>query len=351
MSENRSEISQLGEFGLIDRIREKFTLVNSTSLTGIGDDAAVIEAKDDNILISTDMLVEGIHFDLSYTPIHHLGYKAVAVNVSDIAAMNGRAEQITVSIALSNRFSIEAVDALYGGIKAACENYKVDLVGGDTTSSASGLVISITVVGRAKKEKIAYRGGAKANDIICVTGDLGAAFAGLQVLEREKEVYLSDPGMQPNLEKYEYLVGRQLKPEARTDIVFDLEEAGVTPTSMIDISDGLASELLHIAKNSGVGLRIYEDKVPIDHATYETAIEFKLDPITCALNGGEDYELLFTIAKADQEKIKNHPDIHFIGYVHDRKRRKCTDHETRNSCAVCGAGMGPFQSLKLKGLK
>jgi len=319
MSENRSEISQLGEFGLIDRIREKFTLVNSTSLMGIGDDAAVIEAKDDNILISTDMLVEGIHFDLSYTPIHHLGYKAVAVNVSDIAAMNGRAEQITVSIALSNRFSIEAVDALYGGIKAACENYKVDLVGGDTTSSASGLVISITVVGRAKKEKIVYRGGAKANDIICVTGDLGAAFAGLQVLEREKEVYLSDPGMQPNLEKYEYLVGRQLKPEARTDIVFDLEEAGVTPTSMIDISDGLASELLHIAKNSGVGLRIYEDKVPIDHATYETAIEFKLDPITCALNGGEDYELLFTIAKADQEKIKNHPDIHFIGYIHDRK--------------------------------
>ena len=319
MSENRSEISQLGEFGLIDRIREKFTLVNATSLTGIGDDAAVIEAGDDNLLVSTDMLVEGIHFDLSYTPIHHLGYKAVAVNVSDIAAMNGRAEQVTVSIALSNRFSIEAVDALYAGIKAACENYKVDLVGGDTTSSASGLVISITVLGRAKKEKIAYRNGAKVNDIICVTGDLGAAFTGLQVLEREKEVYLSDPGMQPHLEKYEYLVGRQLKPEARTDIVFDLEEAGVTPTSMIDISDGLASELLHIAKNSGVGLRIYEDKVPIDHTTYETAIEFKLDPITCALNGGEDYELLFTIAKADQEKIKNHPDIHFIGYIHERK--------------------------------
>jgi thiamine-monophosphate kinase len=319
MSENRSEVSQLGEFGLIDRIREKFTLVNSTSLTGIGDDAAVIEAGDDNILVSTDMLVEGIHFDLSYTPIHHLGYKAVAVNVSDIAAMNGRAEQITVSIALSNRFSLEAVDALYAGIKAACENYKVDLVGGDTTSSTSGLIISITVLGRAKKEKIAYRNGAQVNDIICVTGDLGAAFTGLQVLAREKEVFLADPAMQPSLEKYEYLVGRQLKPEARTDIVFDLAEAGVTPTSMIDISDGLASELLHIAKNSGVGLRIYEDKVPIDHATYETAIEFKLDPITCALNGGEDYELLFTIAKADQEKIKNHPDIHFIGYIHDRK--------------------------------
>jgi thiamine-monophosphate kinase len=233
--------------------------------------------------------------------------------------MNGKAEQVTVSIALSNRFSIEAVDALYAGIKAACENYKVDLVGGDTTSSASGLVISVTVLGRAKKNAVAYRNGARANDIICVTGDLGGAFAGLQVLEREKEVYISNPQMQPSLEKYEYLVGRQLKPEARTDIVFDLAEAGLTPTSMIDVSDGLASELLHISKNSGVGIRVYEDKIPIDHMTYETAIEFNLDPITCALNGGEDYELLFTISKEDQEKIKNHPDIHFIGYVHERK--------------------------------
>ncbi len=220
------------------------------------------------------------------------------------------------------------------------------MVGGDTTSSASGLVISITVLGRAKKEKIAYRSGAKVNDIICVTGDLGAAFTGLQVLEREKEVYLSDPGMQPNLEKYEYLVGRQLKPEARTDIVFDLAEAGVTPTSMIDISDGLASELFHIAKNSGVGVRIYEDKVPIDHATYETAIEFKLDPITCALNGGEDYELLFTIAKADQEKIKNHPDIHFIGYIHDRKSENVLITKAGNSCSTARAGMGPFQVVR-----
>ena len=254
MSENRSEINQLGEFGLIDRIRDKFTLLNPSSLTGIGDDAAVIDVGDECILISTDMLVEGIHFDLSYMPIHHLGYKAVAVNVSDIAAMNAKAEQITVSMALSNRFSVEAVDALYAGIKAACENYKVDLIGGDTTSSTSGLVLSISVVGRAKKENVAYRNGAKVNDIICVTGDLGAAFAGLQVLAREKEVFLTDPNMQPNLEKYEYLVGRQLKPEARTDIVFDLAEAGVKPTAMIDISDGLASELFHIAKNSNVGI-------------------------------------------------------------------------------------------------
>lgn len=319
MSENRSEIQQLGEFGLIDRIHSKFALSNSNTLKGIGDDAAVIDAGDECLLISTDMFAEGIHFDLAYTPIHHLGYKAIAANVSDIAAMNGRPEQVTVSIALSNRFSVEAVDALYAGIKAACENYKVDLIGGDTTSSASGLVISITVLGRAIKESITYRSGAKANDIICVTGDLGAAFAGLQVLEREKEVYISNPQMQPSLEKYEYLVGRQLKPEARTDIVFDLAEAGLKPTSMIDISDGLASELFHISKNSGVGVRVYEDKIPIDHMTYETAIEFKLDPITCALNGGEDYELLFTIDQADQEKIKKHPDIHFIGYVHERQ--------------------------------
>ena len=319
MSENRSEIKQLGEFGLIDRIRQQFTLANPTSKTGIGDDAAVIDIGDECLLVTTDMLLEGIHFDLAFTPLHHLGYKAVAANVSDIAAMNGKAEQITVSIALSNRFSIEAVDALYAGIKAACENYKVDLVGGDTTASPSGLVISITALGRAKKETIAYRTGAQPNDIICVTGDLGGAFAGLQVLEREKEVFLANPSMQPDLEKYEYVVGRQLKPEARTDIVFDLADAGVKPTAMIDVSDGLASELFHISNHSNVGIRIYEDKVPIDNSTYETAIEFKLDPITCALNGGEDYELLFTIKKDDQEKIKNHPDIHFIGYAHERK--------------------------------
>jgi thiamine-monophosphate kinase len=318
MSEKRLEISELGEFGLIDRIKSHFSLKNATSLTGIGDDAAVIDCGDECILVSTDMLVEGIHFDLSYMPVQHLGYKAVAVNVSDIAAMNGRAEQITVSIALSNRFSVEAVDGLYKGIKAACENYKVDLIGGDTTASRAGLVISVTVLGRAKKEKIAYRNGAKVNDIICVTGDLGAALMGLHVLEREKQVFLTDPNMQPTLEKYEYLVGRQLKPEARTEIIFDLDEFNVKPTSMIDISDGLASELLHIGRSSKAGVRIYEEKVPIDQLTFETAVEFNLDPITCALNGGEDYELLFTIDKSDQEKIKNHPDVHMIGYVHDR---------------------------------
>ncbi len=321
MSEKRSEINQLGEFGLIDRISANFNLTNATSTKGIGDDAAVIDAGEDFVLISTDMLVEGIHFDLSYMPIQHLGYKAVAVNVSDIAAMNGKAEQITVSIALSNRFSLEAIDALYAGIKSACESYGVDLVGGDTTASVSGLIISISVVGRVKKENVVYRSGAKPTDIICVTGDLGAAFMGLQILEREKEVFLTNPDMQPGIEQYEYLVGRQLKAEARTDIVFDLAEIGIQPTSMIDVSDGLASELFHIGKNSNVGVRIFEDKIPIDSLTFETAIEFKLDPVTCALNGGEDYELLFTIAQNDFEKVKNHADIHFIGYIHEKKEQ------------------------------
>ncbi len=318
MENKRFEISSLGEFGLIERIRSKFATRPDRTIRGIGDDAAVLEAGNDYLLIATDMLVEGIHFDLRYMPIQHLGYKSVAVNVSDIAAMNGKAEQITVSIALSNRFSVEAVDALYDGIKAACDNYGVDLVGGDTTSSSSGLVISVTAIGRVAHEKVAYRAGAKENDIICVTGDLGAAFVGLQVLEREKQVFLSNPEMQPDLEKYEYIVGRQLRPEARTEIILDLAEASVVPTSMIDVSDGLASELLHISNESRVGVRIYEDKIPIDQMTYDTAVEFNLDPVTCAMNGGEDYELLFTIDKADQEKLKNHPDIHMIGYIHPR---------------------------------
>ncbi len=317
MSEQRTELSKLGEFGLIERIKNNFPVSQSSTLLGIGDDAAIIEGGDSAVLISTDMLVEGIHFDLAYMPLQHLGYKSVAVNVSDIAAMNGIPEQITISIAISNRFSIEAVDALFDGIRTACINYKVDLIGGDTTSSASGLVISITVIGRAAKDKIVKRSGAQINDIICVTGDLGAAYMGLQVLEREKQVFLTNPEMQPDIEKYEYLVGRQLRPEARMDIIHELKDKDCLPTSMIDVSDGLASELLHLGKQSGIGIKIFEDKVPIDHGTYETAIEFNLDPITCALNGGEDYELLFTIKPADYEKVKNHPDIHFIGHIHN----------------------------------
>ena len=344
MDERRSEISQLGEFGLIDHISKPFQSANASTIKGIGDDAAVIDAGQDYVLLSTDMLVEGIHFDLSYTPIQHLGYKAVAVNVSDIAAMNGKAEQITVSLALSNRFSLEAVDALYQGIKAACDNYKVDLVGGDTTSSVSGLIISISVLGRVAKEKVAYRSGAKPADIICVTGDLGAAFMGLQVLAREKEVFLTNPEMQPGLDQYEYLVGRQLKPDARTEIIFDLEEAGVIPTSMIDISDGLASELFHICKQSGVGVRIFEDKIPVDQLTFETAVEFKLDPITCALNGGEDYELLFTVKQEDHEKIKKHPDVHMIGYVHEKREEKIMITKQGNVIALQAQGWDHFRS-------
>lgn len=317
MEQTRTEISDLGEFGLIERIKSNFSLQHSSSTKGIGDDAAVIDIGNENLLVSTDMLIEGPHFDLSYVPLKHLGYKAVAVNVSDIAAMNGKPEQIVVSLGLSNRFSLEAIDELYEGIKAACKNYRVDLVGGDTTSSPTGLVISITVIGRAPKEKTVLRSGAKVNDIICVTGDLGAAFLGLQVLEREKEVFQSNPSMQPDLEKYEYLVGRQLKPEARMDLIYELAEQNIIPTSMIDISDGLASELFHLGKSSGVGIKVFEDKIPIDATAFETAVEFKIDPITAALNGGEDYELLFTINPSDFEKIKNHPDIHFIGHTHD----------------------------------
>lgn len=317
MAQKRTEISQLGEFGLIDRIKANLSLQNLSSIKGIGDDAAVIDVGKENLLVSTDMLIEGPHFDLGYVPLQHLGYKAVAVNVSDIAAMNGKPEQILVALGLSNRFSLEAVDALYEGIRTACANYKVDLVGGDTTSSPSGMAISITVIGRVEKERLVLRSGAKANDIICVTGDLGAAFMGLQILEREKQVFQSNPEMQPDLEKYEYLIGRQLKPEARMDIIYELAEKNIIPTSMIDVSDGLASELFHLTKNSNLGVKIFEDKVPIDSTAYETAVEFKIDPITAALNGGEDYELLFTIRPSDFEALKNHPDIHFIGHMHD----------------------------------
>lgn len=312
----RTDISTLGEFGLIDRIAAGFNLKNATSLKGIGDDAAVIDAGEEVMLLSTDMLVEGIHFNLSYMPLQHLGYKAVAVNVSDIAAMNGKPEQVVISLAVSNRFSVEAIDALFEGVRAACDQYRVDLVGGDTTASPSGLVISVAILGRTRKGNEVYRSGAKDADVLCVTGDLGGAYIGLQVLEREKEVFLADPNMQPDLEKHEYVVGRQLRPQARMDIIHELADLGVQPTAMIDISDGLASELMHISKNSGVGIRIFEDKIPIDQDAFNTAVEFNLDPFTCALNGGEDYELLFTIRQSDVEKLKKHQDIQLIGYVH-----------------------------------
>lgn len=338
----RTEISQLGEFGLIDRINRNFELTNPSSLKGIGDDAAVMDAGDEVILLSTDMLLEGIHFDLSYTPLQHLGYKAVAVNVSDIAAMNGKPEQITVALGISNRFSVEAVDMLYEGIRAACANYKVDLVGGDTTASPSGLVISISVLGRTKKGNEVYRKGAKDKDIICVTGDLGGAYIGLQILSREKEVFLANPEMQPQLDNHEYVIGRQLKPEARMDIIYELRDLEIKPTSMIDVSDGLASELLHLSSHSNMGMRIFEDKIPIDENAFNTAVEFKLDPYTCALNGGEDYELLFTINQGDFEKIKNHADIHFIGYVHPDAKQNVMITKNENVVPLKAQGWSHF---------
>ena len=315
----RTELNVLGEFGLIDRIKSKFNSQNPETIWGIGDDAAVIDIGKQYLLISTDMLLEGVHFDLSYAQLLHLGYKAVAVNVSDIAAMNGVAKQITVSIGLSNRISVEAVDEIYEGIRFACEDYKVDLVGGDTSTSRSGLVISVTVTGVVDKDKIAYRNGAKANDILCVTGDLGAAYFGLQILEREKQEYMANPAMQPDLEEKSYLVGKQLKPDARADIIHELAEAGVVPSSMIDISDGLASEIIHLSTQSGVGALIFEDKLPIEDITMLTATEFNINPITAALNGGEDYQLLFTVKQADFEKIKNLPDVTPIGYMTEDK--------------------------------
>lgn len=313
--ETRTEISSLGEFGLIDHISKKFTSKQGTTVLGIGDDAALIESENKLKVVSTDLLMEGVHFDLSYFPLKHLGYKAVAVNVSDIAAMNAIPQQITISLAISNRFSVEAIDEFYTGVMLACESYNVDLVGGDTSSSPSGLLISVTAIGEVDKDKVVKRSGARDKDIICATGDLGAAYLGLQVLEREKQVFLTNPDMQPKLDDYEYVVSRQLRPEARTDIIFELAELGVIPTSMIDISDGLASELIHISRQSGLGLRVFEEQLPIDNQAYETAVEFKLDPITCVLNGGEDYELLFTIGQSDYDKLKKHADIHFIGHM------------------------------------
>jgi thiamine-monophosphate kinase len=314
---NRTELSSLGEFALIDRIAEAIELKNPDSIKGIGDDAAVIANGELMTVVTTDMLVEGVHFDLMFHPLKHLGYKAVSVNVSDIYAMNATPKQILVSIALSNRFSMEAVEELYEGINLACERYNVDLVGGDTTSSTSGLILSVTAIGVSSKEELVYRSGAKENDLLCVSGDLGGAYVGLQLLEREKKIFLDNPKIQPDLSSNEYILERQLKPEARKDIIDKLREVGVKPTSMIDISDGLSSETLHLCKHSKLGCTIYEDKIPIDPQTFDRAREFNLDPTVCALNGGEDYELLFTVKQEDYEKLRSHIDVSIIGHMTD----------------------------------
>lgn len=313
--QKRTEIATLGEFGLIRHLTEQIELKNPSSLKGVGDDAAVLDYKDKKVLVTTDLLLEGVHFDLTYVPLKHLGYKSAVVNFSDIYAMNGQPKQITVSIGVSKRFSVEDLEDLYTGLQLACDVYGVDMVGGDTSASMTGLTISITCLGEADSEKIAYRNGAKENDLICVSGDLGAAYMGLQLLEREKNVFTADTEIQPVFEGKEYLLERQLKPEARKDIIAELLQRNIVPTSMMDISDGLSSELLHICKQSQTGCRIYEERVPIDYQTAVMAEEFNMSLITAALNGGEDYELLFTVPLSLHDQVTTIPGIRVIGHV------------------------------------
>lgn len=316
-NQERTSLEKLGEFGLIEHLTKNFALHHKSTEKGIGDDAAVLDFNSKKTLISTDLLIEGVHFDLSYVPLKHLGYKAVMVNLSDVYAMNATATHITVSIAVSNRFPLEALDELYDGIAYACKKHKVDLIGGDTTSSTTGLLISITALGEANKADITYRSGAKPNDLLVVSGDLGGAYMGLQVLEREKEVFKVNPNSQPDLEPYSYIVERQLKPEARKDIASLLQVLGVSPTAMIDISDGLSSEILHLSKESKVGCNLYEDKIPLDPTVISACEEFKIDSTMVALSGGEDYELLFTVDQKDFEKIKGNPNLSIIGHMTD----------------------------------
>ena len=317
-NQERTSLAELGEFGLINHLTKHFKMYHSSTVKGVGDDAAVINTSGKETVITTDLLVEGVHFDLSYMPLKHLGYKAVMVNLSDVYAMNANAEQITVSIAVSNRFPLEAIEELYAGIQLACDTYKVDLVGGDTTSSTKGILISVTAIGAANKEDIVYRDGAKPTDLIVVSGDLGGAYLGLQVLEREKQVFQVNPQNQPDLDKYTHIIERQLKPEARKDIPKLLEELEVKPTSMIDISDGLSSEIMHICTQSKTGCKIYEDKLPLDPQVISTSEEFNMDSTMIALSGGEDYELLFTVSIDDYDKIKGNPNLTVIGHITEK---------------------------------
>jgi thiamine-monophosphate kinase len=315
MENSRTEISSLGEFGLIDHLTKNFEILNVSTVLGIGDDAAVIDHFGKQTVITTDLLVEGIHFDLMYTPLKHLGYKSVVVNVSDLYAMNATPTQITMSVAFSNRFSVEALAEFYEGVYIACEKYGVDLIGGDTSSSQKGFIISVTALGEVAPDKFVKRSTAKKGDLICVSGYLGASFLGLTLMEREKKIFLENPQVQPDLEGEDYIVGRLLKPEARKDIIEYFEKNSIVPTSMMDVSDGLSSEVLHLTKQSGLGARVYEDKIPIHEAARKAAFKFGLDPTVCALNGGEDYELIFTIKQEDYDKITLNEEISVIGYM------------------------------------
>lgn len=321
MFENKNPLNhleELGEFGLIEHLNQFIKIHHSTTIKGIGDDAAIIDAENKKVVISTDLLIEGVHFDLSYVPLKHLGYKAVAVNLSDIYAMNATPSHITVSLALSSKYTLEAIEELYSGINLACNNYKIDVIGGDTTSSLKGLTISITVVGFTDLHDVVYRNGAQEKDLICLSGNVGAAYAGLQLLEREKKLFIENPNVQPDLSGHDYVLERQLKPEPRADIIRLLKENNIVPTSMIDISDGLTSEILHLCKQSNTGCRIMANKIPIDQGTFNVAEELNISPYTMALNGGEDYELLFTISPSDYDKILNIPDVSIIGFMTDR---------------------------------
>ena len=338
----KTSLENLGEFGLIDHLTRSFSPKQASTLCGIGDDAAVLKFGDQNILVSTDQLIEGIHFDLSYMPLKHLGYKSVVVNLSDIYAMNGMATQVTVSIAVSNRFPLEALEELYAGIHLACELYEVDLVGGDTTSSDRGLYLSVTAIGNAPEEQVAYRNGARPNDLLVVSGDLGGAYMGLKVLQREKEVYKVNPNNQPDLEPYTYIVERQLKPEARKDIVSLLKELGVKPTSMIDISDGLSSEILHLCSKSKVGCMLYEDKIPLDPTVISACEEFSIDSTMVALSGGEDYELLFTIDQNDYPKIKGNPNLTVVGHMTEADRGAHLISRNEESIPIKARGWNSF---------
>ena len=319
-NQQRTSLAKLGEFGLIDHLTKNFIINHNSTIKGVGDDAAVLEFKSKHVVVTTDLLIENVHFDLGYMPLKHLGYKAIMVNLSDVYAMNADATQVTVSIAVSNRFSLEAIEELYAGIETAAKIYNVDVVGGDTTSSTTGLIISVTAIGQVDKENVVYRNGAKPNDLLVVTGDLGGAYMGLQVLEREKQVFKVNPNNQPDLEVYNYIIERQLKPEARKDIVKLLKDLDVKPTSMIDISDGLSSETIHLCKQSNVGVELYENKIPLDPQVISTCEEFNIDSTTIALNGGEDYELLMTISQKDYPKIKGNPNFTVIGFITEKER-------------------------------
>jgi thiamine-monophosphate kinase len=341
--ENRTEINTLGEFGLIDHLTKNFEIQQASTIVSVGDDAAVIDHLGKQTVITNDLLIEGVHFDLMYTPLKHLGYKTVVVNVSDIYAMNAMPTQIVLGIAFSNRFSVEALEEFYEGVHAACAHYGVDLVGGDTTSSQKGFIISCTAIGEVAPDKFVKRNGAGKGDLLCVSGDLGAAYLGLTLLEREKRIYLESPGVQPDLEGEKYIVGRILKPEARKDIIEFLEEVGIIPTSMIDVSDGLSSEILHLCRQSGLGCMLYEDKIPIAEDARQAAFKFNLDPTACAMSGGEDYELLFTIRQDDFEKLGNLSNISVIGYMTDAEAGSQIFTKGGNKFPITAQGWNAFK--------